>query len=258
MRILIFLLCGILLGGCVSGVKNNELAAKFAKPVIKVGVEPDFPPLIFTQNGKIIGIESEFAKRISEMLGAELILVHTPWNELIPALNRNEFDVIMSGMTITPERAKLVKFTDPYIRVGQMAIMRTADITQFSTPEKVLATDKKIGFINGTTGEAFVREKCTKASKVGFINVQDAKNAILNGKIDVFVSDAPVIWVISDTALTPLCVPLTEEYLAWAVKPDNAKLAEILNKCLAIMKKDGLVEKVNSSWIPELIRKKIY
>jgi len=203
-------------------------------------------------------MESEFAKRISEMLGTELVFVHTPWNELIPALNRNESDVIMSGMTITSERAKLVKFTDPYIRVGQMAIMRTTDIVQFSTPEKVLATDKKIGFINGTTGEAFVREKCVNASKVGFDNVQDAHNALLNSKIDVFVSDAPVIWDISDTSLIPLCVPLTEEYLAWAVKPDNTKLAEILNECLAIMKKDGFIEKVNSSWIPELIRKKIY
>ncbi len=254
----LFVVALLAIAGCATDLKNEQLAVKFAKPELKVGIAPDFPPLIFKQNGKINGIEFQFAERIGKILGVKIVFVERDWGKLIPSLNKNEFDVIMSGMTVTPERSKLVKFTTPYKRVGQMAIMRTSDIAEFSTVEKVLQTKKRAGFLAGTTGEAFVRKNCPNAIMIPCKTVEDAEGSLINDKMDVFIADAPVIWVLSSTDLTPLCVPLTEEYLAWALRPGDADLAEILNECLDIMKKDSYLNEVESAWIPELIRNEIY
>ncbi len=242
------------LTACVSPYYAPELSAKFAKQTLRVGICPDFPPLIFRQNGNIDGIEANLSQRIGKILGAEIIYVEKSWNDLIPSLEKGEFDVIMSGMTATKERSERVLFTKPYKRVGQMAIMCTSNIAKFSTVEKVLATRGKVGFLQGTTGETFVKASCKNAEKVPLQNAQEAESYLLNGKIDLFISDAPVIWVMSSSDLTPLCVPLTEEYLAWAVRKNDTRLASILDACLDKMKADSYLSEVESAWVPEFIR----
>ncbi|MEM4248620.1 MAG: ABC transporter substrate-binding protein, partial [Candidatus Nanoarchaeia archaeon] len=229
----------IILLGCLVSVKDPVLSAKFAKPALRVGTAPDFPPIVFKEDKKIKGIESDLAKRVGEILGTEIVFVEKEWEELIPSLLKGDFDVIMSGMTITEERKKIVLFTSPYKRVGQMAIMRTSDIAEFSTVEKVLGTTRRVGYLQGTTSETFVFGNCIQAHKIPLKTMEDATSALLNNNIDVFISDAPVIWAISSSDLTPLCVPLTEEYLAWAVNKNNNELAEILNACIEKMKNDG-------------------
>lgn len=254
---ILFCFLTIILLGCLASNKDPILSAKFAKPVLRVGTAPDFPPLVFKQGNKIEGIESDLAKRVGEVLGTKIVFVEKEWEELIPSLLKGDFDVIMSGMTVTEERKKIVLFTSPYKKVGQMAIMRTTDIVEFSTVEKVLGTTRRVGYLQGTTSETFVFGNCMQAQKIPLKTMEDATSALLNNNIDVFISDAPVIWAMSCSDLTPLCIPLTEEYLAWAVNKDNNELAEILNACIEKMKNDGYLANVEARWIPEIIRKAV-
>jgi polar amino acid transport system substrate-binding protein len=157
-------------------------------------------------------------------------------------------------MTITEERAKRVDFTDSYMSVGQMALMRTGDANEFSAAEKILATRKKIGFIRGTTGDAFVNARCTNAEKVAFQETSHGAEALSNGTIDVFVVDAPVVWEMSNPKFTALLTPLTDEHLGWAVNKNDQALLHTLNMCLAKMRTDGTLEAIRRQWVPQLLQ----
>lgn len=253
MRILLALAASILVSGC-SSLKNDEIARVINRKEIKVGVEADFKPLIFKdENKKLLGIEPELARRAGKIAGAKIIFYEYPWDSLIPALEAGKIDVIMSGMTITEERMKKVDFTAPYVKVGQMALIRNTDAGEFSSTEKIRSTSKRIGYIQGTTGDFFVNSKCTKAAKFPFKQPSDGIKSLSERKIDVFVIDAPVVWELSNPNLTALLEPLTDENLGWAVRKNDKPLLDGLNMCLREMKKDGTLELIRKKWIPQLL-----
>ena len=71
---------------------------------LKVGMSADYPPLAYLQDGHIVGIEADSAKAVGAIIDQEMTLVNMPFEQLIPALQAGDVDVIMSGMRVTPER----------------------------------------------------------------------------------------------------------------------------------------------------------
>jgi ABC-type amino acid transport substrate-binding protein len=90
-----FLITVILTLGAVS-VMAGEL---------KVGMSPDYPPLAFKQEGRVVGIEADNIQALSNLIGQKLRVVEMPFAQLIPALQAGEIDIIMSGLSVTEERA---------------------------------------------------------------------------------------------------------------------------------------------------------
>ncbi|MFA6293829.1 MAG: ABC transporter substrate-binding protein [Victivallales bacterium] len=242
----------VLAAGCASH-KNPAIAKMLDRKEIRVGVEANFKPLIFKDGKNLKGLEPDLMAEIGDITGAKMTVKEMPWNELIPSLEAGKIDIIMSGMTITEERKRKVNFTQPYIKAGQMAIMRTDNIKDFSAADKVISTNRKVGYINGTTGNFFVNEKCAKAVKTPFAKPSEGIIALADGKIDVFIIDAPIVWDLSNPKLTPLFEPLTEEYLGWAVRKDDRTLLDTMNKCLEQMKKDGSLGSIEKRWVPQLL-----
>jgi len=221
---------------------------------LKVGVAADNPPMIFQQDGSFVGIEADNAKALGGILGQELTLVDMPFNELIPALQAGTIDVIMSAMTITPERSEQVLFTDPYVDVGQMAITTTAKVAHFAQPWSLHREGVRVGVEPGTTGEAFVDSELKEAEKKLYENSAAAFDGLRKGEIDVYIHDAPTSWQLatsSDNAdLISLYQPLTHEQLAWAVRKDDERLAKALNDSLKTMKGNGTLRYILNRWIP--------
>ncbi len=244
----------LLSAGCVSE-KNAEIAGLLGKKELKIGMEPNFKPLIFKKDGELKGIEFDLAEKVGAITGAKIVFVECPFNDLIPALEAGKVDVIMSGMTITDERSKKVDFTESYISAGQMALLRTDDIQEFSTAAKIIAATRKIGYVKDTTGDYFVNAKCPNAQKISVGNAAEGMQALSDKKIDVFIIDAPVVWELSSPNLTPLLEPLTEERLGWAVRKGDKRTLEALNKCLKIMKDDGALDAIKGKWVPKILLK---
>ena len=81
---------------------------------LKVGFSSFVPWAMQDINGEWVGFEIDVAKKLTRDLGLQLELVPTAWAGIIPALLNQEFDVIIAGMGITPQRAEQVKFSIPY------------------------------------------------------------------------------------------------------------------------------------------------
>jgi len=221
---------------------------------LKVGVSGDYPPLIYKQDGRLVGIEADCAKAVGDILGQQMILVEMPFEQLIPALKAAEIDVIMTGMSITPERSEQVTFTEPYMEIGQMAILSTDKVGAFSKPWSLYQEGVRIGVEPGTTGAAFAEEKLPDAEVSFYTDSAAAFEGLRRDEIDLYIHDAPTSWLLATnpelTDLISLYQPLTQEELAWAVRKDDRALAEALNSALRTLKGNGALRYIFNRWIP--------
>ena len=129
MKKIICLLFTLLLVAC--SANNQNQSSK-----LRVGMECNYAPFNWTQveaSDYAVAISSvdycdgydvQIARRIADSLGRELEIVKTDWDGLIPALNNNQLDLIVAGMTDTPERRESVNFTTPYYESDMVVVVR--------------------------------------------------------------------------------------------------------------------------------------
>jgi polar amino acid transport system substrate-binding protein len=245
-----------LLVGCASGPNTGAVSAARSS-YLRVGVTPDFPPVIFKEGDRLLGIEADLAHKLAETLGRQVQFVELSWAEQIPALLAGQTDIIMSGMTITRERELRISFTDPYLRSGLLALMRTADAGRFNSRESILQSSAVIGVKRGTTADVFVQRYIPRARKIELPEPRDAPFLLQRGEIDLFIHDAPsVAWLASENeaSLTALLVLLTDDQIAWGVRRDDPELRAAANRALAEWRKDGTLDGVLRHWLPYLDR----
>jgi polar amino acid transport system substrate-binding protein len=214
----------------------------------------DYPPLNFMRDGQLVGIEVDNAREIGKALGREVKTVVLPFAELVPALNSGKVDVVMAGMSVTPEREDDVLFVEPFMEVGQMAIILADKAVKFANPRAVYSAGIRVGVEPNTTGEQFVRERVGTARILHYDNAEAAFQALRNDEIDMYVHDAPTSWQLAidrnNQDMLSLFRPLTRENLAWAVRKDNTLLAARLNAVKGELERTGRLRAIQNYWIP--------
>lgn len=227
---------------------------------LRVGISPDYPPLAYMAEGKLIGIEVDNARAVGEVVSKQMKMVRMPFKELIPALVAGKIDVIMSGMSVTEERAEQVSFTEPYMLMGQMAIMHKDKVARFAQPWSVYREGVRIGVEPGTTGAEFADKELKDAQVSFYTDAAAAFQGLRNDEIDLYVHDAPTSWQLATTSengdLISLYAPLTDETLAWAVRKDDDALLGELNRALELMKSNGTLRYILNRHIPVTVEVK--
>jgi polar amino acid transport system substrate-binding protein len=221
--------------------------------ILRVGVSANSPPMIFKQGDQIVGVEADLAAALAQELGRRVVFVQEKWQNLIDALNEDRFDIIMSSMSVTPARRYRVAFTNPYMKIGQIALSRAAEKYNYMIN---LADQAKrgVGVKPGTTADFLVGQEFPKLKRKYFKTGDAAAEALVNKKIDLFISDAPIIWYLAahyeakGLAVMPLL--LSQEDLAWGVRRADTKLLDSANAFLQKAQASGELNRVLSRWMP--------
>jgi ABC-type amino acid transport substrate-binding protein len=248
-RTLIVLLT-LVLGGCAA-VRDSQVPAP---NFLRVGITPNYPPIIFKQNEEIRGAEADFALRLGQTLNRQVQFVELSWDKQIPALIEGTIDIIMSGMSITEARRARIRFAEPYLKGGLATLMRAEDAPKFPSLKDIQEGFVTVGVVSGTTGEAYVRKNFLNAASI--ISLQKASDApylLKNMRIDLFVNDAPsVVWLVSENegTLKGFWEPLTVEYLGWGVRTDDKGFLMEVNATLNRWKQDGTSREILTRWLP--------
>ena len=255
--ILTFIIAGLFLTtGCVSTGQKSTKPSVIAPDIniLRVGVTPNAPPLIFKQGNGIVGLEADFAREFAKYLNKSPRFVELKWEDQIPALLENRIDIIMSGMTRTALREVRIAFTSRYLESGQMALIRREDAARFSTGFFSLTTSSAIGVVENTFGEYFVDERYSSVKKKTFSSPQAAAKAVIEKKIDMFIYDGPMVLYLASenetNGLTALFALLTREDLAWGVRKDNTDLLNSANSFLQDPNNEKMLKKMTQYWIP--------
>ncbi len=244
--------------GCISTTGTQSVQGGDKSPnILRVGVSANAPPLAYKAGNKLQGLEIDFARQLGTYLGRNIRFVELKWDNQIKALEEGRIDIIMSGLTITPKRAYRVTFAKPYMRSGQLLLVRSTEAQRFSSGIYSLMGDKPaIGTIKDTTGDFFITQTINNAKITRYRTSKRAVEALISKQIDVFVHDAPIIChyaAINENAkLTPILQLATEEYLGWAVNKTDGALLQKLNDFITTGTEDNSLQTTIKRWLPYL------
>ena len=254
-----FWACAMVVATVVSGCMSKKQPMREDRPPspevqpLRVGVTPNFPPVIYNQRGDLTGIEVDLMRIVGRDLSRPVKAVVLPWDEIIDALLSGDIDVIMSGMSVTDSRKMRVAFTTPWMSSGLMSLMRQKNAERIQSAADVVNFNGRIGVSPGTTGHSYARRSCVNAKLVEIANPNDAAVLLLRNQIDLFIDDIPsIFWQssIHEAELAALMIRLSEDQIAWAVRRDNDKLLAELNGVIRQRMRDGSIDAVIEKYIP--------
>jgi len=250
---------GILAAVAVLLIAATSLWAAETSPgpakVLRVGVSAVYPPMIFKEGKTITGVEADFAQALGRELGRSVQFVELVWEDLIEALVEGRIDIIMSSMSVTRARETRVLFCGPYLRIGQVALVRAEDKYRFAMLEAALAK-RTIGVKQGTTADLLVQQEFPRAKREYYKSADDGAKALMKKRIDMFITDSTVVSYLAgmyeSKSLVKAPMVFSDEVLAWAVKRSDDGLRQSVNAYLNKARENGEVNKILQRWIPRL------
>ncbi|NLC71995.1 MAG: amino acid ABC transporter substrate-binding protein [Desulfuromonadaceae bacterium] len=206
------------------------------------GIDANFPPFAYVdKTGKPAGFDVDAIDWIAEKLGFKVKHQPMDWDGIIPNLNAKKIDFIASGMSITPEREKVVNFSIPYYDIKQVFVAKK---DSGLTVNDILTKKMKLGVQRGTTEAEWLK---TEAEKQGWnftLTYYDsaplAVEDVVNGRIAAAaMDDAPAEDAVTKKPVAILgTFGMKEEKFGIAVRKEDKELLETINKGLTLLMAD--------------------
>ena len=157
---------------------------------IRVGSDTTYPPFeTINEAGEAVGFDVDVVNAICERINCEAEFVTTAWDGIFPALANGEFDMVASGVSITPERDQIVDFSEPYLVVSQAITTRVEDedltAEDFTAEDSELTLGAQLGTTNAQLGAELVGEQRLRT----YDDFNSAILALLNGDVDGVIID---------------------------------------------------------------------
>jgi polar amino acid transport system substrate-binding protein len=251
LKILVFLMVIVIIGACGEKKEDNTLV---------VGMELQYPPFeMSTETGEAAGISVDIAKELGKELNRPVKIENIAWTGLIPSLQTGKIDIIISSMTITEERAKVVDFSKPYIRAGlSLLIAKDSEVNSFADVDK---EGMVVAVKSGTTGANLAKNSLNKAQINSFDEVAACVLEVSQGKADVFIYDALTVYKnhkanAETTRINLNSIKGTEAYWGIAVKKENEELLKEVNSFIEKSRKNKKFDEIADKYLGEM--KKVF
>ena len=233
-----------------SDTQQSETAENTEGGVLRMGTNATFPPYEYVdENNEVAGIDADIAQAVADKMGMDLQIINMEFDSLIPALSADQIDIVLAGMTVTPEREEQVDFTESYA-TGIQSIIVPEDSTIASVDD---LADKKVGVQTGTTGDIYCTDDLGEDHVQRFESGVVATQALVNGQIDAVVIDnePAKAYVEANSGLKILDTEYAVEDYAAAVKKGNTELLDQINGALEELKADGTIDEIIANYIHE-------
>ncbi|MFG0115952.1 ABC transporter substrate-binding protein/permease [Staphylococcus aureus] len=216
---------------------------------LRVGLSADYAPMEFehTVNGKTeyAGVGIDLAKKIAKDNNLKLKIVNMSFDSLLGALKTGKIDIIISGMTSTPERKKQVDFSDSYMMTKNIMLVKKDKVNEYKDIKDF--NNKKVGAQKGTEQEKVAQTEIENASITSLSRLPDVILALKSGKVEGAVVEKPVAeaYLKQNPKLGISNVKFNEEEkdTVIAVPKDSPKLLSQINKTIKEVKDKGLIDK---------------
>jgi polar amino acid transport system substrate-binding protein len=229
-----------------------ELLAEIrSRGVLMVGMAEYAPWMTKGPDGKPTGLEVEIAERLAGDLGVELQVVTLPFAALVDRLAAREVDLVASNLSITPERALKVAFTEPYSLSAIRVVVRT-DLTDPELTEDGLnVAGTLIAVTAGTTSAQTAVERFPLAEVTEYATHDEARAALLAGRAVALIGSTPYpeLLAAADDRVALLSEqPLRTTVEAFAVPQGEEIFLTFLNNWIDAVSAEGFVEAARAGW----------
>ena len=212
-----------------------------------VATDTAFVPFEFKQGDKYVGFDIDMWDAIAKEIGVTYQLQPMDFNGILPALQTKQIDVGLAGITIKPERQKVIDFSDGYYDSGFMLMVRT-DSTIKSADDlkgKVLAVK------TGTSATDYAKENFKDTELRLFPNSDNAYMELQTGRVDAAMHDTPNVLYYVATAGNGKVKAVGTQMMAHQYGiafPKGSPLVAQVNGALAKIKADGRYAAIYKKW----------
>jgi polar amino acid transport system substrate-binding protein len=221
---------------------------------LRVGMTGSQPPLnMRNKRGKLIGLDVELARALADAMDLELVLVETPFADLISDLEAGKIDLVISSLTITPARNARVAFAGPYLISGSSLLTREELLEEITNLSGLNSAERTWAALEGSTGEELILEVFPLAK---FVMIEDramAIDQIARGELDGLIADLPFVSFQlaqkAELGLATLPSPFTTEPLGIALPPNSPLFANLVQNYLNTLDNTGQLIQMKARWL---------
>ena len=220
---------------------------------LRVGMELTYPPFeMICFDGEPCGVSVDLAKAFGKYAGKKIEIINIPFIGLIPSLQNQSIDLIVSSLTISELRKKVIDFSDPYAETGLSLLLNIN--TKISNIQEANQEGVVVVVKSGTSGELYAKQHLNKAT----VRVLDKEAAcvleVIQNKADAFIYDQLSVytnWKKYPTKTKANLTPFQKEYWAFGVKKNQPELIQQINAFLKQFREEGGFEKLAEKYLPE-------
>ncbi|UCH26766.1 MAG: transporter substrate-binding domain-containing protein [Trueperaceae bacterium] len=221
--------------------------------VLLIGSDTTYPPFeTVSEDGEIVGFDIDLMNAVCERVNCVAQFQTTAWDGIFAALAAGEFDAVVSGVSITPERDEIVDFSNPYLVVNQAITVRVEDedlTFEDFKDDGDLILGAQIGTTNANLAEAeFGRDRVQL-----YDTFPAAILALINGDISGVVIDGTAADAFEQQYAGQVSVNirgLSADPLGMVVQ-EGDELVDALNAGLTMIQEDGTLDALISKWFNE-------
>lgn len=226
------------------------------KNALRVGTEASFPPFeTLDRDNNIVGFDIDIINYIAEDNGWEIVVVNKPFDTLLDSLAAGELDIVIAGLTITPQRQAQVLFSQPYYNASQVMVVRAEEERDFDLAD-IPDLGLRVAVQTGTTG---LDEAAAILGAEDHPNLFQSSWAMDTFKqlkscwVDVVIIDKPVAeYYIAELGdLKIHGQPFTNEEFGIAVQKGNTEMLDQINASLRKLRTSGQYNALFKKWFHE-------
>jgi ABC-type amino acid transport substrate-binding protein len=246
----------VVLIGCGGGKEEPDAEAAMKKnKMVRIATDAVNLPFEFGAGTGVQGFDVDIGNEIGKDLGYDVKWVKVPFSHLFDVLKNGEVELIISAISITPERKKEFAFSIPYFD-SDLTIAKRRDKQDVKNLASL--TGKKVGVQAGSTGEQFMKSQkvATGVTLVTYPTLDDALGALNRMEINAVVGDEPILTYSiykSFPNLMTLGTRLTEEQYGVVMRKQDTALLASVNKTIERLKKSGELEALRKKWFQNVI-----
>ena len=258
--ILVLLLALVFFTGCTQ--MQQTTSSTSTSPVLDriqqrgelvVGTMGNMPPLNMTaKDGEIFGFEPDLAGRLAAAMNVKVKFVTKPFNELLPALQNGEVDMVISGMTITPERNLKVAFVGPYFISGKAFLTKIKTVAYAKEAEDANNPNTKIVTLKDSTSQAFAEKYLDKTTLFTTGTYDEAVDMVLQDKVQAMIADYPIcvvsVFRYPEAGLLSVVTQLTYEPIGIAIPANDPLLMNWTRNTLNSIEGSGMLDELKLKW----------
>ncbi len=219
---------------------------------IRVGMSGNQPPFnMKNRAGKLIGMDVDLARALARTLGVEAKLVTMPFKDLLPALEKGEVDIVLSGLSMTPERNLKVAFAGPYFISGKAALTKSASLAAAKDPGDV-NKPVRMAVLAGSTSELFSQRELPEVDLVSVADYDEAIQMVLDDKVNALIADYPVtllaLYQHPNAGLATTISTFSFEPIGVALSSDAHLLTNVVQNYFTLLEGTGTLERLRAAW----------
>ncbi len=250
------LLAATLAFACVQVQAGETLQRIIDFKTLKVGMSADQPPMTaLNKQGGVMGYDVDLARALANAMRVQLDIKVIPFGDLLDALEKGEVDMVISNLSITPERTEKAYFVGPYMMAGKSILTRNSVLAQAQDSGALNRADLKMTALKGSTSAMFVKENLPEAQLLEVTSTDDGVARLLAGEVDAMLADMATCKLAvlrnRDAGLVTLKEPLTIEPVGIAISGDDPQFKNLVDNYLAAYAKTGILAKLREKWFEQ-------